>query len=107
MPVNCGSQLAWTGIICVMSNRPLQPQNEDDRDLIDAIPGLNRVATSLQRSVGPSCLLSLIISALIIILLRRYVRLPLPGMAILAFAVWWATLVVMVRLGGSNSDDDW
>ena len=90
-----------------MSIKQPQPQEEHERDLIDAIPGFNRVATKLQRSVGPSCLLSLIISALIIIVLRRYVRLPLPGMVILTFVVWWFTLVVLVRLSGPNPDDDW
>jgi hypothetical protein len=90
-----------------MSIKQPQPQEEHERDLIDAIPGLNRVATNLQRAVGPSCFLSLIISALIIVLLRRYVRLPLPGMVILTFAVWWCTLVILVRLSGPNPDDDW
>lgn len=87
------------------TNKPL-PEPHDDRDLIDAIPGLNRAASSLQRSVGPSCLFSLIISALIILLIRRYVRLPLPGLLILTFVVWWATLVILVRMGGAGPDDE-
>jgi hypothetical protein len=87
-------------------SQPARRPPDDERDLIDTIPGLQRISTNLQRAVGPSCLLSLIISALVIVLLRRYVRLPLPGMVLLSFAIWWFTLVVLVRLGGLRSDDD-
>lgn len=84
---------------------PADRPRDDERDFIDAIPGMNRMTTSLQRSVAPSCLLSLIVSALVIIVLRRYVKLPLPGLAALCLVVWWATLVVLVRLGGADDDD--
>jgi hypothetical protein len=85
---------------------PTRRPEHEERDLIDAIPGFDRVSTNLQRSVGPSCFLSLIISALVIVIVRRYTKLPLPGMVILSFVIWWATLVILVRLGGSNSDDE-
>jgi hypothetical protein len=89
-----------------MSMHDQRPQPDEDRDLLDSIPGFERMSTSLQRSFGPSCLLSLIIAALIFIVLRRYIRLPLPGMVILLFGVWWAVLVVLVRLGGAFQDDE-
>lgn len=89
-----------------MPKPDLQTPPDDDRDLLDSIPGFDRMSTNLQRSFGPSCLLSLIIAALIIIVLRRYIRLPLPGMVILIFGVWWAVLVILVRLGGPVQDDD-
>jgi len=86
------------------SNKPT-PTRDIDRDLIDEIPGYERFATNLQRSVGPSCLLSLIISVLIIITLRRYVRLPLPGMVFLTLVVWWAVLVILVRLSRGPDEE--
>jgi hypothetical protein len=90
-----------------MANRDRGPVEEGDRDLLDAIPGFNRASSSLQRSVGPSCLLSLIISALILIVVRRYVKLPVPGMILLTLLVWWAVLVVLLRLGGRPGDDEY
>ena len=81
------------------------PKRQNERDLIGAIPGFDRFATNLQRSVGPSCLLSLVISALVIIILRRYVRLPLPGMLILTLVVWWAVLVILVRMSRGSEGD--
>jgi hypothetical protein len=83
-----------------------EPPTEEDRDWLDAVPGFNRASTNLQRSMGPSCLLSLIITALILVLLRRYLRLPLPGMLLVTFAIWWAVLTVLVRLGRPTQDDD-
>lgn len=85
-----------------MSSRP--PDNSD-QDIFDTVPVLNKVSTNLQRSLGPSCFLSLIISALIIILIRRYLKLPFIGMVGVTVFVWWAVLVVLVRLGGPVDDD--
>jgi MFS superfamily sulfate permease-like transporter len=83
------------------------PRNPDeDRDLMSAIPGFDRFSSNLQQSVGPSCLLGLVITVLLIVILRRYVRLPLPAMVLLSFAVWWVVLVVLVRLGRVPDDDD-
>lgn len=80
---------------------------DDERDLIDAIPGFERFSSNLQRSVGPSCLLGLIITALLVIIIRRYVRIPFPAMVVLTFFVWWAVLVVLVRLSrGPDFDDE-
>lgn len=89
-----------------MSQQGNRHNEIEDRDLIDSIPVLNRAATNLQRAVGPSCLLSLVITALVVILLRRYMHLPLTGMAVMTGAIWWAVLVVLVRLGGPVPDDE-
>jgi hypothetical protein len=86
------------------TNAPNNP--DEDRDLISAIPGFDRFSSNLQQSVGPSCLLGLVITVLLIVILRRYVRLPLPAMVLLSFAVWWAVLVVLVRLGRVPGDDE-
>jgi hypothetical protein len=89
-----------------MANDSSMRRPEDERDLIDAIPGLERFSSNLQRSVGPSCLFGLIITALLVIVIRRYFRIPLPGMILLTFVVWWAVLVILVRLGRGPGDED-
>jgi hypothetical protein len=89
-----------------MSRNVVPQEPDDDRDLLSAIPGFDRFSTNLQRSVGPSCLLGLVITVLLIVIIRRYVRLPFPAMVLLSFAVWWAVLVVLVRLGRTPEDDD-
>lgn len=90
-----------------MQPPPRQQQPDDERDLLDAIPGFERVSSNLQRSVGPSCFFSLIIAALLLIIIRRYVRVPFPAMILLTIAVWWGVLVVLVRLSrGPDFDDE-
>lgn len=86
------------------SSRP--PDPTEDSDWIDTNPLARRVASNLERSFRPSCLISLIVTALIVIILRRYFKLPLAGMAVLTAIVWWAVLVVLVRLSGPNIDED-
>ena len=85
--------------------RPTDPA-PDERDWIDSIPGMDRVATNLQRSFGPSCFLSLVISALILILLRQYVRFGILGTAVFTLFVWWVVMVILVRFSGGNPVDD-
>ncbi len=90
---------------CMMSNDPRRNQ-DDEPDFLDAIPGFDRVSTNLQRAIGPSCLLSLIITALVLVILRRYIKLPLTGLFVMTVIIWWAVLVILVRLGGPLADDD-
>jgi hypothetical protein len=88
-------------------NQPSSNSDPDEQlDWIDTNPIAKRVASNLERSFRPSCLISLIITAILVILIRRYVRLPITCMAILTIFIWWAVLVVMVRLSGPNIDDD-
>src|SRR5215204_2769367 len=89
----------------MVSNSPRR-KPDDERDLIDAIPGLQRFSSNLERSVGPSCLMSLIITALLLVIIRRYTRVPFPAMILLTFAVWWSVLVILVRLSRSPGDED-
>ena len=89
-----------------MANESPMRQPDDERDLIDAIPGFERFSSSLQRSVGPSCLFGLTITALVVIIIRRYVRVPFPAMILLAFVIWWGVLVILVRLGRGPGDED-
>ena len=88
-----------------MTGNAPRRQPEDERDLIDAIPGFERFSTNLQRSVGPSCLFGLVITALVVVIIRRYIRVPFPAMILLTFAVWWAVLVVLVRLSRGPGDE--
>lgn len=84
-----------------------RPPNVDDQeDWIDRVPGMDRVATNLQRSFGPSCFLSLVISALLLLLFRHYIRFGVLGTAIFTLIVWWAVMVVLVRFSGGNLDDE-
>lgn len=87
------------------ANDPKRNDN-DETDMLDSIPGFDRLSTNLQRAIGPSCLLSLIITALVLVVLRRYIKLPLTGLFVVTLIIWWGVLVIMVRLGGPTRDDD-
>jgi len=89
----------------MMPNDPRR-SSDDEPDFLDAIPGFDRMSTNLQRAIGPSCLLSLIITALVLVILRRYIKLPLTGLLVMTVIIWWAVLVILVRLGGPLADDD-
>ncbi|MDQ2682398.1 MAG: hypothetical protein M3Y37_02615, partial [Chloroflexota bacterium] len=58
---------------------------------------INAGVTRLQRVFGPSCLVSLIILAILMITFRRWVHLPPVGMFALAIIVWMLVLGFMVR----------
>jgi hypothetical protein len=89
-----------------MSQPPRSPDPHEEVDWIDSNPLARRVASNLERSFRPSCLISLIITALIVVILRRYFKLPIAAMAVLTAIVWWAVLVVLVRLSGPNIEED-
>ncbi len=69
----------------------------DDGDIFDAVPVLGRATTQLERSFGPSCLLSLIIVLLLLVILRRYLQIPWTGVVCLVFITWYAILMLLVR----------
>ena len=84
---------------------------DPDRDLIDAVPGLGRATTQLERSLGPSCLLSLIIVFLLALVLKRFLRLSWLGLGVVAVAIWFGILLLVVRwrsgdLGQGDGADD-
>ena len=82
---------------------------DDPPDFLDRaleLPLVESATTRLQRVIGPSCFLSLVLAAFILLWLRRYVALPLPAMVVLAGLVWVGVLSVLVRLGNSNPDGD-
>lgn len=71
--------------------------NDGDSDLIDAVPVLGRATTQLERSFGPSCLLSLIIVFLLAVSIRRFVQVGWIGMGVLLVVVWIGVLMLLVR----------
>ena len=83
-------------------DRPRAP----DRDLIDAVPALGRATTQLERSFGPSCLLSLIIVFLLALVLKRAVHLSWIGLGIITIAVWFGVLLLLVRWRPDRVEDD-
>ncbi len=61
------------------------------------MPGVARATTQLERSFGPSCLLSLIIVLLVTILLKRYVGLSWTALGCVTAVVWLAVVTLLVR----------
>ena len=77
-----------------------------DNDLIEAIPPLERATTQFERSFGPSCLLSLIIVLLLVLVLKRFMHLSWIGLGGLSAAVWFGVLVLLVRWRPDRVADD-
>lgn len=76
----------------------IRPEREDDdHDLIDAIPGAARATSQFERSFGPSCLLSMIIVLLLVIVFKRFLQLSWIGIGLLTLVVWFGVLLLLVR----------
>jgi len=83
-------------------------RSDGERDLIDALPVVGRATTQLERSVGPSCLLSLVIVFLLALVLRRFVGIGFVGFGVLLLAVWFGVLLLLVRWRPDRVvDEDW
>ncbi len=70
---------------------------DDPEDAIDAVPVLGRATTQLERSFGPSCLLSLIIVLLLMMVVKRYLPVSWPMLGCLVFFTWAGVLILLVR----------
>ena len=82
---------------------------DEERDLIDAAmeaPIVGAGITRLQRVVGPSCLLSLVILLIFIVVTRSWLHLPWPAMLFVSAVVWMLVLSVLVRWNNPNPGDD-
>ena len=85
-----------------MARRPPKP-DENERivippeDVIEPRAAFERATTQLERSFGPSCLLSLIIVFLLVVVLKRYMQLPWMTMFILVAVIWFLVLMLLVR----------
>jgi len=83
------------------------PGDETDHDFIEALPVIGRRATQLERSLGPSCLLSLVIVLLLLLALGRWFHVEFEQAACLAVLIWVGVLTLLVRWrGGVFPDDD-
>jgi hypothetical protein len=87
-----------------MARRPPDPDpidveyvESEPRDVLDQFPRIERATTQLERSFGPSCLLSLIIVLLLLVLFKRYLQVPWIALACMAFLVWFGVLTLLVR----------
>jgi hypothetical protein len=70
---------------------------ESQADLLDNLPVVGRATTQLERSFGPSCLLSLVIVLLVTMLVKRYVGLSWTSLGCLTAVVWFLVLMVLIR----------
>lgn len=90
------------------NDRQRRGDGDGDGDLIDAIPVLGRATTQLERSFGPSCLLSLIIVLLLALAIRRFVKVGWVGLGVLLIAVWFGVLLLLVRWRADRiGDEEW
>lgn len=85
-----------------MARRPPR-QDETDRivippeDVLQPRATFERATTQLERSFGPSCLLSLIIVFLLVVILKRYMQLPWMMLIIFVIVIWFLVLMLLVR----------
>jgi hypothetical protein len=70
---------------------------QPETDLIDAIPVVGRATTQLERSFGPSCLLSLVIVLLLVMVLKRFMQIGWGALVCLLIFVWLGVLTLLVR----------
>lgn len=73
------------------------PEEQDWLDAVQTVPAVGSVASRLERSIGPSCLLSLVIVLLLVVVLRRFLTVPWPAFFCLAAGIWFAVLTLLVR----------
>ena len=77
------------------TERPAERPRHDD--ILESAPFVGRATTQLERSLGPSCLLSLIIVTLATIILKRYFHLSWNVLFCFAVVVWFGVLTLLVR----------
>ncbi|MDQ3468120.1 MAG: hypothetical protein M3411_07790 [Chloroflexota bacterium] len=80
-----------------MSSSNRSPANDTERDLLDAMPPHDRSTTQFERSFGPSCLLSLIIVFLLVVVLKRFLHLSWVGLGLITVVIWIGVLLLLVR----------
>ena len=81
--------------------RPRPPQRRGSRFF-----AADEDASPLERALGPSCLLSLVIVALLLVAFRRLFSAPPPVLALLALAVFVVVLIVLLRMRPIRIDNN-
>ncbi|GIW04236.1 MAG: hypothetical protein KatS3mg059_0856 [Thermomicrobiales bacterium] len=72
-------------------------------DAIDLVTQHVQPPTPLEAALRPGCLLSLIITLLLIVVIRRFAALPLPAYVVLFALVYLVVIGILVRLRPSSS----
>lgn len=80
-----------------MRNQDVNSRLPEEPDLLDAAPFIGRATTQLERSFGPSCLLSLVIVLLLLMVLKRYMQVSWPVLLFLSAAIWFVVLMLLIR----------
>ena len=89
-----------------MSHQPPEPNEVESEvgDVFDRHPILGRATSQLEHSLGPSCILSLVIVFLLLAVLRRFVNFGWIGTGILALVIWYAVMSLLVRWPALRSE---
>lgn len=66
-------------------------------DAVDVVTRHVRLPTPLESALRPGCLLSLIITLLLILVTRRFFTLPLIGYAVMFALVYLAVIGILIR----------
>ncbi len=74
-----------------------QQPTDRQTDAIDILSRHVRPPTPLEAALRPGCLLSLIITLLIVIVTRRFFTLPLAGYAMMFALVYLAVIGILIR----------
>jgi hypothetical protein len=81
-------------------------QQSNEPEPFHSQPIMGRATTQFERSFGPSCLLSLIIVLLLLLLVRRYLQVSWPVVALLSVATWAGVPTLLVRWRPDRIVDD-
>ena len=87
-------------------NREPGDATTEDRDLLDTFPRLGRATSQIERSFGPSCLLSLVIVLLLLVVLRRFITVGWLGTGILVLVIWYGVFALLIRWRPDRVLDD-
>lgn len=92
-----------------MSNRLPESSdtNQQDGDLFDRLMPLGRATSRLERSYGPSCMLSMVIVFILLLMVRRFLAVGWVGTGVLALILWYIFFAVLTRWRpGRGRDED-
>lgn len=62
--------------------------------------------SALERSLGPGCLISLVIVVLMVVAFKRLLHLPAPALVLIALAVFVTVMLVLLRMRPVRIDRD-
>ena len=91
-----------------MSNRGRESSGagRPDGDLFDRLIPLGRATDRLERSYGPSCMLSMVVVVLLLLMVRRFLALGWVGTGVFAVILWYAVFAFLIRWRPRRTDDN-